>query len=97
MKSDRQTRVAAPETRKDVTTPAPSAILQTSVKSVAKPDVAEGVVKDRKSSAKPGIYCANQSCRSPRSKVSRTVQEDGATVRYRECIDCGAKFKTTEA
>lgn len=47
--------------------------------------------------AAKGLLCPAQTCRSRRTRVTRTVQrEGGIVVRYRECQACGHTFSTEE-
>lgn len=46
--------------------------------------------------ASKGLLCPNRGCRSPKSKVNKTVPQGNVTVRYRECLRCGATFTSEE-
>lgn len=46
--------------------------------------------------AAKGLLCPNRGCRSPKSKVNKTVPKGNVTVRYRECLRCGATFTSEE-
>lgn len=44
-----------------------------------------------------GLLCPNEACRSARSKVLNTERQLKYVIRYRECLGCGTRFKTTES
>lgn len=60
------------------------------------PEVMVERQKAQAHAVRPGIRCPNPTCRSTRSEVSRTDPGEDSTTRYRKCIDCGTRFKTTE-
>jgi len=44
-----------------------------------------------------GLLCPNSARRSARSKVLNTERQLSYVIRYRECLSCGTRFKTTES
>jgi len=46
--------------------------------------------------AAKGLLCPSPACRSPKSRVTKTVQKGNVIVRYRECLRCGHTFTSEE-